>query len=304
MTRRATTVIVLVVLAASGGYALLYLFRWEWHRAIIAALFFVAAEIGLGVGVVLRRLGRLEQRLDDLARSPRTIASGDTDPAVLARIQEAAPQPSKPFAWLDPRSSNLSVFLPFLLGIGMLASGLAWVVEQTARHTTTPALERRLARRLAPLALPVGGLLGPAPAAQPVTSRSVTTRSVLIPLAVVVAVVGLATAGFDWLEDRLESRPDARQENVSTRIDVELRGARSAAWPAQAAATLWGTCSHVLHGTVGPASIVDTGGGRFAITVPTYIGQHAEDRVRGCLEDALVDRVQASVVAVETVPAD
>lgn len=304
MTRRATTVIVLIVLAASGGYALLYLFRWEWHRAIIAALFFVAAEIGLGIGVVLRRLGRLEERLDDLARTRRSTPASEVDPAVLARIQEAAPPPSKPFAWLDPRSSNLSVFLPFLLGIGMLASGLAWVVEQTARHTTTPALERRLARRLAPLALPAGGLLGPAPAISPVTSRAIPTRSVLVPLAVVVVVVGLAVGGFDWLEDRLESRPDARQENVSTRIDVELRGARSAAWPAQAAATLWGTCSHTLHGTVGPAAIVDNGGGRFAITVPTYIGRHAEDRVRGCLEDALVDRVQASVLAVETVPVE
>jgi hypothetical protein len=304
LTRRATTLIVLVVLAASGGYALVYLFRWEWHRAIIAALFFVAAEIGLGIGVVLRRLSRMEQRLDDLARAPRTIPSAEVDPAVLARIHEAAPPPSKPFAWLDPRSSNLSVFLPFLLGIGMLASGLAWIVEQTARHTTTPALERRLARQLAPLALPGGGLLGPAPPVAPVSSRQLPTRSVLLPLAVVIVVVGLVAGGFDWLEDRLESRPDARQENVSTQIDVELRGARSAAWPAQAAATLWGTCSHVLHGTIGPASIVDNGGGRFAITVPTYIGQHAEDRVRGCLEDALIDRMQASVIAVETIPAE
>jgi hypothetical protein len=303
VTRRATTLIVLVVLAASGGYALVYLFRWEWHRAIIAALFFVAAEVGLGVGVVLRRLGRLEQRLDDLVRSPRGVAAAEIDPAVLSRIHEAAPPPSKPFAWLDPRSSNLSVFLPFLLGIGMLASGLAWVVEQAARHTTTPALERRLARQLAPLALPAGGLLGPAPVVAPVSSRPLPTRSVLVPLAAVVVVAALVTGGFDWLEDRLETRPDARRENVSTQIDVELRGARSSAWPAQAAATLWGTCSHVLHGTVGPASIVDNGGGQFSITVPTHIGRHAEDRVRGCLEDALVDRVQASVTAVETVPA-
>lgn len=304
MTRRATTLIVLVVLAASGGYALVYLFRWEWHRAIIAALFFVAAEIGLGIGVVLRRLGRLEQRFDELARATRAAPASQADPAVLARIHEAAPPPSKPFAWLDPRSSNLSVFLPFLLGIGMLASGLAWIVEQAARHTTTPALERRLARQLAPLSLPAGGLLGPAPVSVPVSARPPVARSVLVPLAAVAVVAGLVTAGFDWLEDRLESRPDERRENVSTQIDVELRGARSAAWPAQAAATLWGTCSHVLHGTVGPASIVDNGGGRFAITVPTYIGRHAEDRVRGCLEDALVDRVQASVTAVETIPAE
>ena len=302
--RRASLVMVVGVLAASGGYALIYMFRWEWHRAIIAALFFVAAEVGLGTAVLLRRLGRVEQRLDDLARAPRAIAASDLDPAVLARIRESAPPASKPFAWLDPKQPNLSVFLPFLLGVGALASGLAWVVEQTARHTTAPALERRLARSLAPLALPSGGLLGPEPTPSAPASRTDSVRSWALPLAAVILVVGLAIGGLDWLGDAIQTRPDARLAHVSTQIDVELRGSRSAAWPAQAAATLWGTCSHVLHGTVGPAAIRDAGGGQFQITVPTYIGTHAEERVRGCLEDALVDRVQASVIAVETVPAD
>jgi hypothetical protein len=300
--RRASLVVSLGVLAASGAYALIYLFRWEWHRAIIAALFFVAAEVALGIAVLLRRLGRLEQRLDDVARAPRPDASSEIDPAVLARIRESAPPPPKPFAWLDPSGPNLSVFLPFLLGVGVLASGLAWVVEQTARHTTTPALERRLARRLTPIALPAGGLLGPHVPA-PTASRSDAARGWVLPVAAVALVVSLAIGGFDWLEDSIKTRPDTRREHVSTRIDVQLRGSRSTAWPEQAAATLWGTCSHVLHGTVGPAAIDDLGGGRFAINVPTYIGMYAEARVRGCLQDALVDRVQATVIAVEAVPA-
>ena len=300
--RRASLVMIVGVLAASGGYALIYLFRWEWHRAIIAGVFFVAAEVGLGTALLLRRLGRLERRLDDLARAPRAIASTEPDPAVLARLRESAPPAPKPFAWLDPNQPNLSVFLPFLLGVGALASVLAWVVEQTARHTTTPALERRLARRLASLALPGGGLLGPAPTIRETASRAELSRSWLWPLAVVILVAGIAAGGFDWLEDRLESQRDLRQEDVSTRIEVELRGARPAAWPAQSAATLWGTCSHALHGHVGPVSIDELGNGRFAILVPTYIGTYAERRVRGCLEDALVDRVQGHVIAVESVP--
>ncbi len=300
MIRRLAFVLPVGVLAGSGGYALIYLFRWEWHRAIITALFFVAAEVALAAAMVLRRLGRLEQQLTDLAERPARPV--DLDPAVLARIQGAAPPPANRFEWLDPSSPNLSVFLPFLLGVGALASGLAWVVEQTARRTTTPTLERRLAHRLTPLALPAGGLLGPepAPTAQP-ERRPV--RGWVGPLLVVVVVAAMATAAIDWLGDAIQTRPDARQADVATRIDLELRGGRSSAWPDEAAAALWGTCSHVLHGTVGQASFRNAGQGRFEILVPTHIGHHAEQRVRGCLEDAVVDRIQASVRGVEVVPA-
>lgn len=117
-------------------------------------------------------------------------------------------------------------------------------------------------------------------------------------------MVGLAVAGTDQLADALQTRPDLHRENISTRIGVELRGARSVAWPQQAAATLWGTCSHVLHGTVGDAAIRDIGGGRIEIIVPIGIGAHAEQRVRGCLQDVVVDRVQATVLAVEAITED
>ena len=300
MIRRVSLAAVILVLAASGAYALIYLFRWEWHRAIITALFFVAAEIGLGLALVLRRLARVEAQLDELARRP--AASTPIDPAVLARIQDAAPPARKPFAWLDSSSSNLSVFLPFLLGIGALASGLAWVVEQLARRTTTPALERRLASRLAPLALPDGGLVGPALGPPPRPDRVPLARSILLPMAAVTVVTVFAIGGIDWLGDAIQTRPEVRREGVVTRIELELRGARSVARPEQSAAILWGTCSHTLRGSVGQATITALGGGRMELLVPADITPRAEERVRGCLEDAVVDRVQASVVSVEPAP--
>jgi hypothetical protein len=53
----------------------------------------------------------------------------------------------------------------------------------------------------------------------------------------------------------------------------------------------------------GRHAIDDLGGGRIQITVPAYIGMYAEERVRGCLQDALVDRVQATVIGVKAIPA-
>ncbi len=300
--RRTALVGVVGVLAASGAYALIYLFRWEWHRAIITALFFVAAEVALGVVVILRRLARVEERLEQVGLAVGRGA-GDIDPAVLARIREAAPPPRSPFGWLDPNDAKLGVFLPFLLGVGAVASGLAWGVEQMARRTTMPALEHRLAQRLAPLAVPSGGLLGAEP--QVLTRSSHRARPLRFVLRVgaagAIALVG--ASGIDWLGDSLQTRPDRREAGVSTRIEVQMRGARSAARPEQSAALLWATCSHTLHGTVGPAAVRHLGGGRMEVLVPAHIGSHAEQRVRGCLQDALVDRVQASVLTLETVPA-
>ncbi|MFZ6004604.1 MAG: hypothetical protein ACOYXM_11810 [Actinomycetota bacterium] len=301
--RRTIQLLASVVLAASGLYVLVYLFRWEWHRAIISALFFVAAEVGLVAGVLLRRLSRLEQRMEELAGRPGLVTD-EFDPEVLARIREAAPPARNPFAWLDPKSPNLSVFLPFLIGIGALASGLAWVVEQMGRRITAPVLERRLAQRLTPLALPAGGLLGPPPRVVAPNGgvRSITRWGLSIAVATMVAAG--AAAGVDWLGDAIQTRPEARRPNVSTRIDIAMRGARSEARPEQAAMILWGTCSHVLHGTVGAAAIRENGHGLIEVVVPTDIGRNAEQRLRGCLEDTVVDRVQATVLDVEALPSD
>jgi len=135
------------VLVSTALYFFVYLWRWEWNRALIAGLLFVATEVAMATATVLNRVRSLGDRLT----SP--------DPAVLARIQESAPPPRDHFEWLSPRSGRLGVFVPVLIGMGVVASGLAWLVERLARSTAGPALERGLAARLVPLAWPKAGLL-------------------------------------------------------------------------------------------------------------------------------------------------
>ncbi len=143
-------------LGASGWYLFAYLYRWEWNRAVIAGVIFVAAEVALIGTLVIERLGRLERRIDQSERRP----ASHPDPAVLDRLRETAPAPSEPFAWLTRRPDETSVFVPVLLGAGVVFSALAWVVERVARVTARPAAEESLARRLDSLALPSGGLIG------------------------------------------------------------------------------------------------------------------------------------------------
>jgi hypothetical protein len=154
--RRVGMVVAIVTMGASAWYVFAYLSRWEWNRALVSGMFFLAAEIGIIGVAVISRLGSVERRIERLERLDRHAP----DPQLLARVQEAAPPRREPFAWLSKSANRTNVFVPVLLGAGVVLSGLAWVVERVARLTAEPGLERGLARRLEQLAPPVGGLLG------------------------------------------------------------------------------------------------------------------------------------------------
>lgn len=126
---------------------IVYLWRGEWDRALLAGVLFIAIEVAMATAMVLSRLRRMEGLLQ--AR----------DPAVLARIRETAAAPRDHFEWLSPRADRFSVFVPVLIAMGVVASALAWLVERVARVTAGPALERDLAARLGALAWPAGGLV-------------------------------------------------------------------------------------------------------------------------------------------------
>ena len=132
-----------VVLVASGSYIGVYLYRWEWNRALIAGMFFLIAEVGLGLALVLTRLGQIEERMGK-----------PTNEEALGRIRETAPPARDHFEWLRSGGDRMGVFVPVLMGAGVIASALAWLVERLARATARPAMERGLAARLAPLAWP------------------------------------------------------------------------------------------------------------------------------------------------------
>ena len=139
-----------VTLAASGAYTFVYLYRWEWNRALMSAAIFVAAEVAVMGSVLAERLRAITRRLDardDDARRQR-----------VERIRETAPPARVGFDWLA-RPQQMNVFVPVLMGAGVLMSGLAWVVERVARATVRPVAERRLAAQLDGLAMPAAGLL-------------------------------------------------------------------------------------------------------------------------------------------------
>jgi hypothetical protein len=152
--RRIGLAALLIVLVAAGWYVFVYLHRWEWNRALVSGIIFLAAEVALLGALVLDRLEKLGRRLARLDHGPH----GER---VLLRLREHAPSPARPFAWMEPRQTN--VFVPVLLGAGVVLSALAWVVDKVARLTAVPTMERGLARELATLQPAPDGLLGEPP---------------------------------------------------------------------------------------------------------------------------------------------
>jgi hypothetical protein len=162
--RHVAALLGVLTMAGATGWMLLYLARWEWHRAITAGIFAIAAELALVGGAVLTRLGRLEERVDRLAARQPGPGERDHAAAVLA---ETRPSTSTSFRWLEPDPDRTSVFVPILMGTGFLLTGVAWAVERLARATAAPVLERDLAGRLAVLAPTVRSLVPPPTPARP-----------------------------------------------------------------------------------------------------------------------------------------
>lgn len=115
-----------IAAATSFYYTMAYVSRWEWNRAQMAGVFTVLAAV-IAAGIMIdARLREVRQSLDKLA------AQGGAPPAP----PEQPPSPTRTmtdrqdFAWLTVKPERYGVFIPLLVGAGMLASGLAWAFER------------------------------------------------------------------------------------------------------------------------------------------------------------------------------
>jgi hypothetical protein len=72
--------------------------------------------------------------------------------------QTRPPQPDR-FAWLKESIERNNVFITFLVGGGVILSGVAWITDKVASKSTNPQGEQKLADLLEPISYPRGGLL-------------------------------------------------------------------------------------------------------------------------------------------------
>jgi hypothetical protein len=133
----------IATLVAGAVYMIISLNRWEWNRALFFGLIVLIAEVGLATGLVLRKIETTNRR----------------DPETLSVLRQTrGPSPDR-FAWLKESNGRLNVFITFLVGGGIVLSGVAWIVDRLASKTSTPMGEDRLAEELDMIAYPPGGLV-------------------------------------------------------------------------------------------------------------------------------------------------
>jgi hypothetical protein len=133
-------------LVTAAAYMIVSLNRWEWNRALFFGLIVLIAEIALATGLVLRKLTHLQ-------------LSQRSDPDVHGIIRDARPGSPDRFAWLRETNNRTNVFITFLVGGGVVLSGIAWLVDRIAAKSATPHGEAKLAELLTPISYPAGGLI-------------------------------------------------------------------------------------------------------------------------------------------------
>ena len=287
--RRIAYASLIAALAASGIYVFVYLVRWEWNRALIAGVFFLGAEVALIGAALYEKLRSIERR----------IALQDVPPKTLERIQEAAPEPHNHFAWLTENRGDLNVFVPVLMGAGLVISGLAWLVERLARATAHPVLEHRLVAQMAPLALPEGGLMGrPSPGVQ---MKGAPSREILKKTLVGLGLVFALYAGIDALADLTQNRPDALEVRGSTRLVMTVNASDSDFYsPLVAARGLWNHCRGTINQSNPVPGRLRAGDGLVTLVLEPAIGENTQKRLIGCLQDATIDHLSADVLFVRS----
>ncbi|WP_033287142.1 hypothetical protein [Streptomyces sp. NRRL F-525] len=290
--------------AGAGTYLVVYLYRWQWQRAILCGILLLVVEVMLLGIVLLARLTRIEERVKESDARQRELTARQED--VLGRLrQTSAERDGARFRWLEDTADRTYVFVPVLMVTGVLLSGLAWVVQRIASATGRPA-ERRLAGRLAVLTAPEPGTLAGELEDRPAIGRRSRGR---VARTAVVGVVGAAllAALVVGLADLTQTREQSASgsEATSVLVQVDVRGAdMTAERQALAAQQVWERCRDSTSVLLNHATLGSLGDGMFAGVVRPALAEHDRMRLRGCLEDAALDRAHLTVMGMGDTDAD
>ncbi|MFI6514300.1 hypothetical protein ACIBF1_01910 [Spirillospora sp. NPDC050679] len=289
----------------TGGYMVVYLARWEWQRALMAGELLLVSLIVLVAVAGAHRLARiqrrLEQRLEALGggRTERRLDTpdGGARQAPAARPYGTAPPPPVPeFRWLRPDDDgSYRVFIPVLLGAGIIVAGLAALVERVATALGGSVPQGRPPAGLVP---PSGGVLAgapPLPSAPPGRGRARPAAAAWTAAALLVAALAVVE-----LAERTQDRPDAPVAAAASTLllEADTHGETGAATVDPLVTRLWEYCRgstrpYLEHGGVAPL-----GGRRYALVVRPALGEHALRRLTGCLQDAVIDHGRFRVLSV------
>lgn len=294
------------VIGVSGGYTVHYLNHWQWVRAQIAGIAFIAALVIAATVAVLGRLRRMERHLAviaaALARPP-----DETGPPVPAQGSAGDVEPRPDFRWLGeevrgpltflpvavlatlwPVAPHHEIFIPVFLATGLLVSAVAWLVERLSslRHRGRPT--------------PVPAMSADELGAQARTL--VVTRPVrmllVIPLVAAVAV----TAVIIGLYRTSHYRPQVLGPGITTfTVRAEQHGGPPTT-ARQSTETVGRYCAINTGVDVRYRDVAAGPGRTVLLRVFPLLDETAQNRFVGCLEDAILDQHRLTVTSTALSP--
>ncbi|MEU6801006.1 hypothetical protein [Streptomyces neyagawaensis] len=277
--------------AGAAGYFVIYLYRWQWQRAILCGVVLLIVGLLL-LGIVLwGRLARIEERIRESDRRQQDV---------LARLRRTRTgEQGDRFRWLEDPASRTYVFVPVLMVTGVVLSGIAWLVQRIASATARPAADRRLAGQLSVLAapepVPERDLEDERPPGAGAPGRAARLFTVAVVGVALLAslVVGLA----DLTQTRRQERDESEATSVLVRVD--MRGVPvTTERQFMAASQAWERCRNSTSVPLRRTTLGELGDGVFAGIVRPALTDHDRLRLRGCLEDSEVDRASLTVVGI------
>jgi hypothetical protein len=295
------------MVVATGAYLVVYLARWEWQRALMSGELLLVSLIVLLAVAGAHRLARLDRRLTELLERAERADTAPVERVRPAGVPAPAARPygtpesgvAPKFRWLEPDSESYGVFIPVLLGAGIVVTGLAALVERVASWFG------RSGGSVVPeaLRLPTGGVLAGAPdlaVPGPDRRRWIKLTAWLAAAAVLVALV------IGELAERTQDRPDDPVGAPASTVIIEAstRGHTGAATVQPLASRLWEYCKGSTRPYIEQGALAPLGGDRFALVVQPALGEHALRRLKGCLQDTVVDRGKFRVISIQPAPED
>src|SRR5262245_14666297 len=97
----------IATLVGAGVTMLRELSSWEWHRALVARIFALIAEVALATSLILDRLAKAPVRVEEARREERFVDRLETSRSGRDH-----------FAWMR-ETSRTGVFIPLLMGAGV-----------------------------------------------------------------------------------------------------------------------------------------------------------------------------------------
>ena len=204
------------------------------------------------------------------------------------------------FRWLERPPDGLGVFVPVLLGAGVLLSLAAYLVERIAGLFAAATLDPRTAHELA-ADLPLGADLPLPGRNNPLTSPPVRHRTATAIVLVVTLVLSLAAVGV--LRELTQTRPKEVTAAGTTVIVLDIDQRRQDRPLATVAEDLWGSCRSRLPGDIQLIAITQLDDEHVQVEFDRSLGSTGRVRIVGCFQDQTLDLVRADVLSIESTPA-